>query len=68
MNNLRDNPDFDQYYISRYIDLINTEFSPDSMLNLLDSLALIIFEVHFSKLLSGRVNEFARACHGRTII
>ena len=42
LNKLRDNPVFDQYYISRYIDLLNTGFRCDNMLNLLDSLALII--------------------------
>ena len=42
LNTLRDNPDFDQYYVSRYIDLMNTTFSCDSMLSLLDSLVALI--------------------------
>lgn len=42
LNKLRANPEFDQYYISRYIDLLNTTFTNDYMINLLDSMAAII--------------------------
>jgi len=42
LNHLRSNDDFDQYYISRYIDLINTHFNDDYMIPLLDSMAAII--------------------------
>lgn len=37
LNKLRTNPDFDQFYMSRQIDLWNTVFSCDNMLNQLDS-------------------------------
>lgn len=39
---LRENPEFDQYYISRQIDLWNTVFSCDNMLARLDSTAALI--------------------------
>ncbi|MBI2279185.1 MAG: CotH kinase family protein [Bacteroidetes bacterium] len=39
---LMDNPIFEQYYISRYIDLGNTVFSCDNMIPLLDSLVGMI--------------------------
>lgn len=39
---LRENPSFDQYYISRYIDLSNTVFSCDYMLRTLDSTVAVI--------------------------
>ncbi len=42
LNKLRENPDFEQYYISRYIDLINTTFNDDYMINLVDSMSQII--------------------------
>ncbi|NTV82687.1 MAG: T9SS type A sorting domain-containing protein [Bacteroidales bacterium] len=42
LNKLRENAEFDQYYISRYIDLLNTTFNNDYMINLLDSMAAII--------------------------
>lgn len=42
LNKLRTNSEFEQYYISRYIDLLNTTFTNDYMLNLLDSMAAII--------------------------
>jgi hypothetical protein len=42
LNKLRNNADFDQYYISRYIDLLNTTFNNDFMINLLDSMAAVI--------------------------
>jgi hypothetical protein len=42
LNKLRTNPDFEQYYVSRYIDLLNTCFTNDYMINLLDSMAGII--------------------------
>jgi hypothetical protein len=38
LNKLRANPDFDQYYISRYIDLYNTVFHPEEMIPYLDSI------------------------------
>jgi hypothetical protein len=42
LNKLRENAEFDQYYISRYIDLLNTTFTNDYMINLLDSMAAVI--------------------------
>ena len=42
LNKLRQNPDFNQYYISRYADLLNTAFKPSNMLSLYDSLVNII--------------------------
>jgi hypothetical protein len=42
LNKLRENPEFDQYYISRYIDLLNTTFNNEYMIGLLDSMAAII--------------------------
>jgi len=39
LKKLRDNPEFDQYYISRYMDLANSTFSCDNMLALLDSMS-----------------------------
>jgi hypothetical protein len=42
LNHLRQNPGFNQYYISRYIDLSNGVFSCDNMLHTLDSLAAVI--------------------------
>lgn len=38
LNQLRDNPEFDQYYILRYIDLYNTVFRPERMIAYLDSI------------------------------
>jgi hypothetical protein len=38
LNRLRQNPDFNRYYISRMIDLWNTVFSCDNMLSQLDSI------------------------------
>jgi len=37
LNKLRQNPDFEQYYISRQIDIWNTVFSCDNMLSYFDS-------------------------------
>lgn len=42
LNKLMDNPDFEQYYISRQIDLWNTVFSCDFMLANLDSTIALI--------------------------
>ncbi len=42
LNALRNNDEFSQYYISRYIDLLNTGLSCESMLNSLDSLSALI--------------------------
>lgn len=42
LNKLRENPDFEQYYVSRYIDLLNTTFNNEFMINLLDSMSGII--------------------------
>lgn len=42
LNRLRQNADFEQYYVSRYADLLNTAFNPSYMIPLLDSLAAII--------------------------
>ncbi|MBL7925020.1 MAG: CotH kinase family protein [Bacteroidia bacterium] len=38
LNRLRQNPEFNQYYISRMIDLWNTVFSCDNMISQLDSI------------------------------
>jgi hypothetical protein len=38
LNRLRENPTFNQYYLSRYVDLMNTAFHPDYMIDLLDSI------------------------------
>lgn len=38
LNELRENPEFDQYYITRYIDLYNTAFQPGSLIAYLDSI------------------------------
>lgn len=42
LNKLRQNPDFEQYYVSRYADLLNTAFKPSNMISLLDSLVNLI--------------------------
>lgn len=42
LNALMDNPTFEQYYISRYIDLANTTFKCTNMIAVLDSLINII--------------------------
>ncbi|NCA86706.1 MAG: hypothetical protein EOM83_14240 [Clostridia bacterium] len=42
LNKLRANPEFNQYYISRYIDLYNTAFRPESMIGYLDSLEALM--------------------------
>ena len=42
LQKLRSNPVFNQYYISRYADLMNTTFSCNFMLNKLDSLKNLI--------------------------
>lgn len=42
LNKLRENPDFNQYYIARQLDLWNTVFSCDNMLAQLDSTAAVI--------------------------
>ncbi|MCD4681659.1 MAG: CotH kinase family protein, partial [Bacteroidales bacterium] len=39
LNKLMDNPEFEQYYITRYIDLYNTVFQPDRMIGYLDTIA-----------------------------
>jgi gliding motility-associated-like protein len=39
---INENPLVEQYYVTRYIDLVNTYFSCDSMLTLLDSMVLEI--------------------------
>jgi len=38
LNRLRDNAEFSQYYISRYIDLYNTAFQPERMIEYLDEI------------------------------
>lgn len=38
LNNLLDNDEFRTYYISRYIDLYNTAFQPQSMISYLDTI------------------------------
>jgi CotH kinase protein/Lamin Tail Domain/Chitobiase/beta-hexosaminidase C-terminal domain len=42
LKKLRTNPEFDRYYKSRYIDLMNNVFSCDNMLSYLDSVEQII--------------------------
>jgi hypothetical protein len=42
LNKLRQNPGFNQYYISRYADLLNTAFKPSNMLMIFDSLVGLI--------------------------
>jgi hypothetical protein len=42
LNKLRQNPEFNRYYINRQIDLWNTVFSCDHMLNQLDSIIAIL--------------------------
>ena len=42
MNDLRQNAEFEQFYLSRYTDLYNTTFSCENMLNSLDSMMAII--------------------------
>jgi hypothetical protein len=38
LNALMDNDEFKEYYVSRYIDLLNTVYRPDTMINFLDSI------------------------------
>ncbi len=38
LNHLLDNDEFRQYYLSRYVDLYNTAFKPEYMINYLDSI------------------------------
>ncbi len=38
LNALKDNAEFNEYYVSRYIDLLNTVYRPDTMINFLDSI------------------------------
>jgi len=38
LNALQDNAEFKEYYVSRYIDLLNTVYRPDTMINFLDSI------------------------------
>ncbi len=42
LNDLRENPEFEQIYLSRYTDLYNTTFSCENMLFKLDSMRAII--------------------------
>jgi len=42
MNDLRENPEFEQFYLSRYTDLYNTTFSCENMLFSLDSMMAVI--------------------------
>jgi hypothetical protein len=42
LNALRENPDFEQFYLSRYADLFNTTYSCDNMLFTLDSMMQVI--------------------------
>lgn len=39
LNRLRNNAEFNQYYISRYIDLYNTAFKPENIISYLDEIA-----------------------------
>jgi hypothetical protein len=38
LNALMDNAEFKEYYVSRYIDLLNTVYRPDTMIGFLDSI------------------------------
>jgi hypothetical protein len=38
LNALRENDEFSEYYVNRYIDLLNTVYRPDTMINFLDSI------------------------------
>ena len=52
LNKLRTNPGFEQYYVSRYADLLNTSLSLNNLQPLLDSLAGVIspeMPRHFSR-------------------
>jgi len=42
LNKLKNNPEFYQYYVSRYIDLKNTMFLKDDLLHSIDSMAALI--------------------------
>lgn len=42
LNALRENPEFEQFYLSRYADLFNTTYSCDNMLFTLDSMMMVI--------------------------
>ncbi|MCA1481961.1 CotH kinase family protein, partial [Bradyrhizobium sp. NBAIM08] len=42
LNKLRENPEFNQYYITRQADLLNTAFSCETMLNYLDTIETIL--------------------------
>ncbi len=42
LNKLRENPEFDQYYITRQADLLHTAFSCKTMLNYLDTIETIL--------------------------
>ncbi|MBL7904012.1 MAG: CotH kinase family protein [Bacteroidales bacterium] len=52
LNKLRTNPDFEQYYVARYADLLNTSLNINNLIPLFDSMAAVIspeMERHFSK-------------------
>jgi hypothetical protein len=38
LNALMENEEFKEYYVSRYVDLLNTVYRPDTMINFLDSI------------------------------
>ncbi len=42
LNKLRQNPGFEQYYVARYADLLNTAFKSATMIHLLDSMVGLI--------------------------
>lgn len=42
LNKLMQNPGFEQYYVGRYADLLNTAFKPENMLAIYDSLVGLI--------------------------
>lgn len=42
LNKLRQNPGFEQYYVARYADLLNTAFKPSNMIPLYDSMVALI--------------------------
>lgn len=63
LDKLRDNEAFNQYYVSRYIDLLNTTFSCDHMLNYLDSMKNLIqpeMTRHVSRWAPGYYSTYAQ--------
>jgi len=60
LNKLRENETFNQYYINRYVDLLNTTFKPSYAIPFLDSMATIIapeMPRHFTRW-GGNLNQW----------